>query len=289
MKISNAKTRTPPPSLERKGSTIDLGSTVNVFNDDRKGEYYLLKIDQLIPFKHQARLYFDDEKIQELATTIKDHGLRQPLTVIKSARDPGKYEIVSGERRFRAAQFLNLKKIPCIILENFESADEVALIENIQREDLHPIELGKAYLQLYSSGFCKTQQEIADKIGVSRTQVTEYLSFATISNEDATALIKNQITERKHLRKIASIEDQTEREKLINLLISGNAINKDVKTEAKELAKAVGRKSNLVSISLSSGLIECKKRTFKQLSDEEIEVLLQHVRTLLNELTALKK
>ena len=224
MKISNAKTRTPPPSLERKGNTVDSGTTVNVFNNDRKGEYYLLKIDQLIPFKHQARLYFDDEKIKELATTIKDHGLRQPLTVIKSIRDAGKYEIISGERRFRAAQLLSLEKIPCIILDNFESADEVALIENIQREDLHPIELGKAYSKLYSAGFCKTQQDIADKIGVSRTQVTEYLAFATISNEDATALIKNQITERKHLRKIASFEDETEREKFINLLLSGNAL-----------------------------------------------------------------
>jgi ParB family chromosome partitioning protein len=280
MKINNAKLRKPPEALDKKPIDGNQRGTVNVFNEGRKGEYYLLSAEQLIPFRHQARIFFDEERINELAETIKLHGLRQPLTVIRSDQAYNKYEIVSGERRFRASQKAGLQKIPCIILENIEAADEIALIENIQREDLHPIEIGQAYSSLYRSGFCKTHQEIAQKLGVPRSQVTEFISFADLSDEEKILVIKNQITERKYLRSLTSINDPAERQDFINKIVA-----KKRKLENKSLndgAKGkVVKKTSLITISLESGQIQTKHKPFSKLTPQELNFLEHQLQALL--------
>jgi ParB family chromosome partitioning protein len=93
----------------------------------------------LVSFKNQKRHYFDGEKLKSLAKTIKEHGIGQPLTVIQSEDKLGVFEIVSGECRFFAAKMTGLDKVPCIIIHDRNAAEEIAVIENVQRADLHPL------------------------------------------------------------------------------------------------------------------------------------------------------
>lgn len=124
------------------------------------GDLYQIKVEFLIPFARQARKVFLQEDIDALAETIKEHGIRQPLTVIKSLESEGKYEVVSGERRLRAAIQLGFSKVPCIVLQDASKANEIALIENLHRSDLHPIESAEAFQALISSG-CAAHSKIS--------------------------------------------------------------------------------------------------------------------------------
>ena len=284
MKVSQAKIRTPSSNLDRKIISKGSGKVTNVTNSDKKGEYYYLGVNQLIPFHNQARIYFDDEKILELSKTIKKHGMRQPLTVLKSNIENGKYEIVSGERRYRAAKIIGLNNLPCIIIIDQENAEEIALIENIQRENLHPIELGKAYLKLYNSKSINTHIQIAEKLNVSRSQVTELLSFAEINKNQAETLIKNNISERRILRKIISLKDETERENYIFSLIKNKDQKKDFVTSFKENRK-ISRKSNIVSFILEGDSIEMKHKPLNKLKEAELKVLKEKLLKLLDEVS----
>jgi len=120
----------------------------SIYTENFKGEFYNISVDKLIPFKNQARKIFDEKSMLNLAKTIKEHGIRQPLTVIPSDIREGCYEVISGERRLRAAKSIGMEKVPCIIIHDMLKAEEIALIENIQREDLHPVELLKAFSNL---------------------------------------------------------------------------------------------------------------------------------------------
>jgi len=133
------------------------------------GEYYFLSIEKLIPYQKQARRIFNEEEIQELAQTIKEHGIKSPLLVINSKNHQGSFEVVSGERRLRAAKIVGLTKLPCIIIDD-NQAEEVALIENIQRENLHPIELADALAKLLDEKKHGQQIEMAEKIGSDRVR-----------------------------------------------------------------------------------------------------------------------
>lgn len=210
MKIESAKLREPSGKLEKipVTSNSSLSKAVNIFNEGRKGEHYLISLEKLMPFRNQARAHFDHDSIKELAETIRSHGIRQPLTVIVSNESPGSYEIVSGERRFRAAKEIGLQKVPCIILEDRDSAEEIALIENIQRSDLHPLELADAISKLdIKHGDVRN---IAKKIGKSESTVSEYLAYSKFPDDIKSYLLKKNIRSRDVLRKLSSLSSQEE-------------------------------------------------------------------------------
>src|SRR3990167_11470488 len=126
------------PELEMLATPVaSQNSRVSIGFEDEVGEFYYFSVEDLIPYKNQARTIFDEEEINKLSETIKEHGIRQPLTILKSINSPNKYEVVSGERRLRAAKLVGLKKVPCIIIRDERHADEISLLENIQRQDLH--------------------------------------------------------------------------------------------------------------------------------------------------------
>lgn len=165
----------------------------------------LLPIEKLKASVYQPRKAFDEEKLNELASSIKEHGLLEPLLVKKSQDDL--YEIICGERRYRACKLANLSSIPCLIRDDLElNGYAVALIENIQREDLNPVEMANAFLLMLNE--CNlTQEELAKTLGKSRSSVTNILRINNLHDE-----IKNMIVEGLidlgHAKVILSLEDK---------------------------------------------------------------------------------
>lgn len=142
-----------------------------------KKETNVLPINEIEPNRNQPRKQFDAEKIEALADSIKEHGVVQPLIVTK---EDGYYRIVAGERRWRAAKKAGLKEVPVVIREySAQEAEEIALIENLQREDLNPIEEALGYRQLMDK-FSLTQETVAQKIGKSRSGIANALRLLTL-------------------------------------------------------------------------------------------------------------
>ncbi len=134
-----------------------------------QGGYHLLDVDSIVPNRQQPRTVFDEEKIRELADSIKEQGIIQPLAVAPISE--GRYELIAGERRLRAARMIGLDKVPAVIKEvDDEGMLAISIIENIQREDLNPIEEARAYNELVGQ-FGYTQEDVARKVGRSRVSV----------------------------------------------------------------------------------------------------------------------
>lgn len=211
MKIEDAKVRVSGNFNKQISKNRPRAS---IYTEDYRGEHYNVAIEKLKPFKKQARKIFDPKNLQSLADTIKEHGIRQPLTVIASENEEGFYEIISGERRYRAAVMIGLKTVPCIVYHDQKTAEEVAIIENIQREDLHPIELMKAYNSLLENKICSSMQAVADKIGVAKSTVVETIGLKNISEEIQKILLENRIVSRKLLRTLCKVSSE-EQEKIL--------------------------------------------------------------------------
>ena len=148
-------------------------------NDGEKIKY--IKIVDIEPNTEQARKSFSDESLEELANSIKNYGILQPIIV----ENKGKfYQIIAGERRWRAAKKAGLKEIPCLVRnEDEQKIKEISLIENIQRENLNPIEKALGYKQLIDNYNLK-QQDLADKLGISRTNVTNTLRILNLDSRE---------------------------------------------------------------------------------------------------------
>jgi ParB family chromosome partitioning protein len=205
MRIDKAKIRT---SSDQERKNDKLTQRVSAYTEAYKGEYYNIEVLKLIPFKNQPRKHFDQGSLDELASTIRTHGIRQPLTILPSAESIGKYEIVSGERRWKAAQIAGLTKVPCIIIHNQNDAEEIALIENIQREDLHPLELMQAFKNLLDRKICKSTSEIANKLGLNKSMVVETLALNSLPQHTQQILLDEGIKARKVLRELGKENEE---------------------------------------------------------------------------------
>ena len=170
---------------------------------DKKGRILMLKLDLVQPNKEQPRKTFDEEKINELAESIKNYGVLQPLLVQKN---DSFYEIIAGERRWRAAKAAGLKEIPAVLKEySKQEAMEISLIENVQRADLNPIEEALGYKQLIDE-FGLTQEEIAVRVAKSRTVITNTMRLLKLDEQIQNMLVQGVITSG-HARALLSLED----------------------------------------------------------------------------------
>ena len=170
---------------------------------DEKGRILMLKLDLVQPNKEQPRKTFDEEKINELAESIKNYGVLQPLLVQKN---DSFYEIIAGERRWRAAKAAGLKEVPAVLKEySKQEAMEISLIENVQRADLNPIEEALGYRQLIDE-FGLTQEEIAVRVAKSRTAITNTMSLLKLDEQIQNMLVQGVITSG-HARALLSLED----------------------------------------------------------------------------------
>ena len=176
----------------------ELNGRASIGNEDKVGEYFYISVDRLKPYSDQARVRFDPKELEELKKSIDSCGVLQPLQIMSSSDD--KYEVISGERRLRAAKLCGLAKVPCIIVKNKDKSGEIAIVENIQRSDLHPLELAKAYSDLLK--IKKSQVEVARSLGVSPQSVSDTLKFLEIPEDIQKDLIQKNIRSRDALRRI---------------------------------------------------------------------------------------
>lgn len=162
----------------RSGLGKGLEALIPQMAQDFNDEIVHISLSDLKPNPYQPRNIFNEDKLEELVSSIREHGVIQPIVVRK--RVAGGYEIIAGERRYRASLRLNLDSIPAIVKEfSDKDAMEIALIENLQREDLNPIELAEAYSK-YMDLFSLTQEQIADRVGLSRSHVANYLRLLNL-------------------------------------------------------------------------------------------------------------
>lgn len=223
VKLTDIKSREPTENLRGRTRAISPASpspSPNILNEDLYEQIRKIEISKLVSFKNQARKHFNEEGIESLSQTIKEHGVRQPLTVIENVNQPGFFEVVSGERRLRAAKAAGLIRIPCIIVHDEKKAEEIALIENVQREDLHPVELGQAYFQLIQTGICSTQEDISKRIGVNKSQVSEYIKYANLPEPIKEKIISSNLSRRAFLRNILRTYSSSKMNELIDFEIN---------------------------------------------------------------------
>lgn len=178
-----------------------------------------IEVNLIKPNKEQPRKNFDAEKIAELANSIKEHGVIQPIVIKKESNNT--YTIIAGERRWRAARLLSLKTVPAVIMDlDDKSLLEVSLIENIQREDLNPIEEALAYKKLLVE-FNLTQEELSKKISKSRTAITNTIRLINLDERVQEYLIEGVISEG-HGRAILSLSDKEKQYEVAQNIIDNN-------------------------------------------------------------------
>ncbi|MBQ7857306.1 MAG: ParB/RepB/Spo0J family partition protein [Oscillospiraceae bacterium] len=190
-----------------KGLGKGLGALLGDFSEEssEKSPYQLLPIYKVEPNKDQPRQDFDEEELQALADSITLHGILQPLTVRQLPS--GYYQIIAGERRWRAARIAGLSEIPVIVIEaDDKKATELALIENLQRQDLNPVEEALGYQSLIQD-FGLTQEEAAAQVGKSRPTVTNALRLLSLCPEVLERLRKGELTAG-HARAILSLKSE---------------------------------------------------------------------------------
>ena len=206
-----------------------LGALIPEFGKDESKTLFYCGIEEIVPNRSQPRKHFDESKLQELAESIKEKGVLEPLIV---RRLDGGYQLIVGERRWRAAQKAGLKEVPVLVKEiEGREALEVSLIENLQREDLNPIEEAEAFKRL-TEEFEISQGELATRIGKDRTTIANALRLLKLPTEVRNQLLQNRITSG-HARAILSLETKEKQKELCALIIQkGLSVR-----EAEALAK----------------------------------------------------
>ncbi len=188
-------------------------------------------LDDIIPNRFQPRLAFDEGALNELAKSIKEHGIIQPLVLRKIGN---KYEIIAGERRYKAAYIAGLRKVPAVTIDlNDNESAEVAIVENIQRKDLSPIEEAKSYKKLLERGYL-TQEQLATRMGKTQATISNKLRLLNLSPKVQDALLNNKISER-HARSLLRIEDKSKQEELLDNIIENRINVKDTDDMINEM------------------------------------------------------
>lgn len=195
-----------------------------------ENEVVYLHLDDIIPNRFQPREVFDERALKELAISIKEHGVIQPIIV----RNIGnKYEIIAGERRYKASALAGLTKIPAIVrnLDDKESS-KVALLENLQRRNLNPIEEARTYQKILELDQM-TQEELAKTMGKSQSAVANKLRLLALTEDVQQALLKEQISER-HARTLLNFQDPEEQKEMLNKVIETRMTVRELEQEVKK-------------------------------------------------------
>ncbi len=241
----NITTMDDPP----KKSGLELGAT--------EGRVWNIAIDKLVPGIYQPRKTFEKISLQELSESIKQNGILQPIVVRK--RTGGGFEIIAGERRWRAAQIAGLHEVPSLIREvSDRDALQIAIIENIQREDLDAIDEAEGYQRLIEE-FAYSQQEVAEKVGKERSTVTNALRLLQLPRE-----IKEMVTQKNistgHAKALLSLHDKTQQLRLAKAVVEKNlsvrALEQAIKNRASQIANSPSEPENMIEPNIATKLAQ---------------------------------
>ena len=214
---------------EVKHSTVSTASSP----EEEKDGTLMVKLSKVEPNREQPRKFFDEDSLQELAESLKQFGMLQPI-LVQNRGDY--YEIIAGERRWRAAKIAGLKEVPVIVRElTDQEIVEISLIENIQREDLNPIEEAQAYKRLLTEFHLK-QDEVAERVSKSRTAVTNSMRLLKLCDEVQKMVVDDMISTG-HARALISIEDPEEQYLIAQKIFDEKLSVREVEKLVKDLHK----------------------------------------------------
>lgn len=204
-----------------------------------KDAIFYIETEKIKPNPHQPRRDFNEESLKELANSIREHGVLQPLLVSKIEKETEfgtkvEYQLIAGERRLKAAQIAGLESVPVIIKNIVKDAEhlEMAIVENLQRTDLNPVETARAYAKLQDI-FGLTQREIAQHLGKSRETIANTLRLLNLPTEIQEAVAKNQISE-SQARLLLMIDDQVQQQNLFKEIISNNLSVRELRSRIRK-------------------------------------------------------
>ncbi len=220
------------------GKGLDALLPADLAEEDERStsEYFQCPIFKIEPNPYQPRQHMDEQRLRELAESIRTKGVIQPL-VVRQAEDNGGYELIAGERRLRAARIAGLEMVPVVLREATpEDRLELALIENIQRQNLNPVEEAAAYQQL-AAEFSLTQEEIAVKVGKERSTVTNILRLLQLP-DFAQQDIRDGILTMGHGRVLLSLKENNQILELRNIIVAKSLSVRQSEQLAKKLKKA---------------------------------------------------
>lgn len=223
-------------SPDNKANEISTGNNSPRIIGKMAGDIALLPIGQIIPNKDQPRTEFDKSALKKLAASIEELGIIQPITVRKLSAL--KYQIISGERRFRASQLAGLEELPAYIREADDvKLLEMALVENVQREDLHPIEIATSFQRLIKE--CSlSHEELGNLVGKSRSSITNQLRLLDLPEEIKIALVTKDISQG-HAKALLSMADNPEQQMILFSLIKDEKLSVRL---AEEMSRKVSKK-----------------------------------------------
>lgn len=199
---------------------------------DNSKKISIIRISLIEPNRNQPRKHFNNESLSELAQSISEQGIIQPI-IVKPMLD-GRYQIISGERRWRASRIANLSEIPCIVRDVTEEQQmQIAMIENLQREDLSPLEEAEGYKAFLDKFDC-TQENLAKYLGKSRPVITNALRLLNLPDDVRTALTEKKISAG-HARLLASLEESKDMSLLLNEIIANNLSVRELENAIKQM------------------------------------------------------
>jgi len=254
MKAKSAKGLVTDPSMKRNalGKGLGLAALVPTGAVSEKG-LIDLDLEKVIPNRYQPREVFDKEAIEKLTESITEHGVIQPIMVRKAP--DGRYELISGERRFRAAKQAGLSKIPAIVKEiEDQGLMEWAVIENLQREDLNPLEKAKAYEKLIAE-FSLTQADIAKRMGIDRSSVANFLRLLSLPTELWEDVAQGRLS-MGHAKALLSLEAKADRIALAETIKAQELTVRQAERAVQRMKAPAEPKKRHTPLALNQKLIE---------------------------------
>ncbi len=233
------------------------------------GEIFSIEVSKIVANPNQPRKRFEEDGIIKLADSIRQFGIIQPLTVRQVSEG---YELVSGERRLRAAKELGLERVPCIFSDiNDEKSAEVAIIENLMREDLTIFEEAEA-IEVLIDTYNLTQEQIASKLSVSQSYIANKLRLLRLSKEERDLIAKNKLTER-HARSLLRIYNESERTRALEAIIKGEFnVSQTEEYIDKLLAKSKPSEAKKRAFKSIGGFYEAINRAISAIENSGIKI-----------------
>lgn len=238
-------------------------------SSDKSKPETTLKISLIEPNRDQPRHNFDEDALEELSESVKQYGILEPILVVPRGEY---YQIVAGERRWRAAQLAGLKEVP-VIIRNLTEQEivEIALIENIQREDLNPIEEAQAYKKLITE-FNMKQDEVADKVSKSRTAVTNSMRLLKLC-ENVQNMLINDMLSTGHARTLLAIEDPEKQYEIAQRIFDEKLSVRDVEKLVKDIGKPEKKKKEKDRNESLEAVYQDIQEKMKQKLNTKVEVI----------------